>query len=150
MEQIGFCQNSWRNKLHSVFVCSGDTQDISSQAWFSLWKRSFGKRRKLQYPYISWIIGLSVKKGTGIVSKSVTVCKNEHSPVENTFTQSVRVSFGQNWRTTQVHLPCSTAGAWWQQQLWRPSQNTGKQSLNTNLQLKLVWSFSTQPQMKYT
>lgn len=28
------------------------------------------------------------KKGTGIVSKSVTVCKNEHSPLENTFAHS--------------------------------------------------------------
>lgn len=53
------------------------------------------------------------KKGTGIVSKSVTVCKNEHSPLENTFAQSViRVSFGHNQSTpTQAHLPWTTARA---------------------------------------
>lgn len=50
------------------------------------------------------------KKGAGIVSKSVTVCKNECSAAENTCAQSVvRASFGQNWSApAQAVLPCSS------------------------------------------
>lgn len=118
----------WRKKiLYSIFVCSGDIQNISFQAWLSLWKWSFGKRRKLQYPYISWIIGLSIKKWDWHCFQ-IRDCMQEWAQLCSKYICTVSCEWFFLGRTG-IHLPCvpcSTAVTWRQQQLQKLSQNTKK------------------------
>lgn len=77
----------------------------------------------------------------------MTVCKNEHSSVANTFAQSVvRVFFGQNWNTlTQAHPPGTTAVTWRQQHLRKLSQNTNKKDKIQTSSSNCLVSFNRAP-----
>lgn len=101
-------------------------------------KMTFWGKKKLSISLCTMNHMIPYKKGAGIVSKPVTVCKNECSAAENTCAQSVvRASFGQNWSApAQAVLPCSS---------YEDCHKAQLNTLNTNLQLKLASSIYTAP-----